>query len=61
MFSYDFNSSELTLILQSLLSRIDFVSKILADLPSDYLDVKPLYEEELSSLRSLYEKITLSE
>lgn len=59
MFSYDFNSSELTLILQSLLSRIDFVNRILADLPSDYLDIKPMYEEELVSLRSLYDKITL--
>lgn len=58
MFSYDFNFSEFSLIAQSLLSRIDFVSKMLVDLPSDS-EVKSMYEKELVSLRSLYDKITL--
>lgn len=58
MFSYDFNFSEFSLIAQSLLSRIDFVSGMLVDLPSDS-GIKSMYEKELVSLRSLYDKITL--
>lgn len=58
MFSYDFNFSEFSLIAQSLLSRIDFVSNMLIGLPSDS-DIKAMYEKELVSLRALYDKITL--
>ena len=54
MFNYDFNFSEFSLIAQSLLLRIDFVSNMLIGLPADS-NVKDMYEKELILLRELYE------
>lgn len=58
MFNYDFDFSEFSLIAQSLLLRIDFVSNMLIGLPADS-NVKDMYEKELVSLRELYDKLTL--
>ena len=58
MFNYDFNFSEFSLIAQSLLLRIDFVSNMLIGLPADS-NVKDMYEKELILLRELYDKLTL--
>lgn len=58
MFEYSFDFSEFSLIAQSLLTRIDFISDMLKSLPPDS-NVYSIYEQDLVSTRALYDKLTL--
>lgn len=55
--SYNFNFSESSLIVQSLLLRIDFIGNLLVNLPADS-DIRDMYEKEVASLCTLYDKLT---
>lgn len=58
MFEYKFDFSEYSLIVQSLLTRIDFITDMLKSLPSDS-NVYAIYEKDLVATRALYDKLTL--
>lgn len=60
MFEVNFSFEEFTLVAQSLLTRIDFVSDILSDWQMGDTKLREHYVQELSSLRALYEKLTTS-
>ena len=57
MFEFSFDSKEFTLIVLSVLTRIDFVTNLLNGLPQSE-PVRANYEAELSSLHALYSKLT---
>ena len=60
MFEYNFSFEEFSLVAQSILTRIDFVSDILSDWEMGDSKLHEHYVNELSSLRALYEKLTVS-
>lgn len=60
MFDLNLNSDEFTLVATSILTRIDFITNILRS-PDLAEIVRKHYIDELSSLRVLYDKITLHE
>lgn len=57
MFKYDFSFDEFVLVAQSLLTRIDYISKLMPTLDDGSI-VKHTYMEELLSLKVLYDKLT---
>ena len=59
MFEYNFDSKEFALIVLSVLTRIDFVTNLLAGQPQSET-VRAIYETELSSLHAFYNKLTCS-
>ncbi len=58
MFNYDFDFSELSLIAQSLLARMDFISDSMKSFSPDS-DIYAIYEKDLASVRALYDKLVL--
>lgn len=58
MFDLKLNSDEFVFVATSILTRIDFITNILRS-PDLANIVREHYTDELSSLRSLYDKITL--
>lgn len=58
MFDLKLNSDEFVFVVTSILTRIDFIINILRS-PDLANIVREHYIDELSSLRSLYDKITL--
>lgn len=58
MFEYKFDFSEFSLVAQSLLTRIDFITDLLKSLPTDS-NVYAIYENDLVATRALYDKLTL--
>lgn len=57
MFEYKFDFLELSLIAQSLLARIDFITGMLQSLSPDS-DAYSAYEKDLVAIRALYDKLT---
>lgn len=58
MFECEFDFSEFSLVAQSLLTRIDFISDMLLTLSKDS-KVYAIYEKDLVATRALYDKLTL--
>lgn len=58
MFEYQFDFSEFSLIAQSLLTRMDFISDMLKSLSPDS-NLYLIYEQDLLSTRALYDKLIL--
>lgn len=58
MFEFKFDFSEFSLVAQSLLTRIDFITNMIKSLPADS-NVYANYVNELVAIRALYDKLTL--
>lgn len=58
MFEYKFDFSEFSLVVQSLLNRVDFLTDMLKSLPTDS-NVYAIYENDLVAIQALYDKLTL--
>lgn len=58
MFEYKFDLSEFSLVVQSLLNRVDFLTDMLKSLPTDS-NVYAIYENDLVAIQALYDKLTL--
>lgn len=52
MLNFDFNSDEFSGIVQSVMTRIDFIKKMMSNLSEDE-EIYKLYDSELFTLQSL--------
>ena len=55
MMNFDFNSDEFNILIQSVMTRIDFIKEMLSNLSKEE-EIYQLYVNELSTLHSLLAK-----